>query len=238
MPLTPQDVREKLFTSTRFAKGYDEDEVDAFLDEVEAELVRLLAENEELRGQLAAASARAASLGPAAEGGSAPGEMEEMLRRTLLLAQRTADEAVSEARAEAARILDQAREEATRVEQEATRRQAALVAELEERRRRLQAEVDGLRGFEQELRSRLRSYLQMQLRDLESLSPDQPGAGRQVPGPASAAPTPDSPAAPSSAVGRQVEPPPPVAPGGRPAGVLPEFPSLVAPSPDPGELDE
>ena len=34
MPLTPEDVSNKRFTSTRFRPGYDEDEVDAFLDEV------------------------------------------------------------------------------------------------------------------------------------------------------------------------------------------------------------
>ena len=33
--------------------GYDEEEVDAFLDEVEAELDRLIQENEELRAKLA-----------------------------------------------------------------------------------------------------------------------------------------------------------------------------------------
>jgi len=53
MPLTPADVRNKHFSTTRLRPGYDEEEVDAFLDEVEAELDRLLQENEELRAQLA-----------------------------------------------------------------------------------------------------------------------------------------------------------------------------------------
>ena len=56
MPLTPEDVRNKQFTTVRLREGYDEDEVDAFLDEVEAELTRLLRENEELRAKLAAAT--------------------------------------------------------------------------------------------------------------------------------------------------------------------------------------
>ncbi len=33
MPLTPEDVRNKQFTTVRLREGYDEDEVDAFLDE-------------------------------------------------------------------------------------------------------------------------------------------------------------------------------------------------------------
>ena len=36
MPLTPADVRNKQFSTTRLRPGYDEEEVDAFLDEVEA----------------------------------------------------------------------------------------------------------------------------------------------------------------------------------------------------------
>lgn len=53
MPLTPADVRSKRFSTTRLRSGYDEEEVDAFLDEVEAELDRLIQENEELRSKLA-----------------------------------------------------------------------------------------------------------------------------------------------------------------------------------------
>lgn len=37
MALTPEDVRNKQFTPVRFREGYDEEEVDGFLDEVEAE---------------------------------------------------------------------------------------------------------------------------------------------------------------------------------------------------------
>jgi DivIVA domain-containing protein len=53
MPLTPADVRNKQFSTTRLRPGYDEEEVDAFLDEIEAELDRLVQENEDLRSKLA-----------------------------------------------------------------------------------------------------------------------------------------------------------------------------------------
>ena len=52
MPLTPEDVRNKRFTPVRLREGYDMGEVDQFLDEVEAELERLLKENDDLRTKL------------------------------------------------------------------------------------------------------------------------------------------------------------------------------------------
>src|SRR5687768_8729455 len=63
MPLTPEDVANKQFTSTRLKPGYDETEVDEFLDEVEAELTRLYRENDELKSKLAAAQRSLAEAG-------------------------------------------------------------------------------------------------------------------------------------------------------------------------------
>ncbi|MBO0984054.1 DivIVA domain-containing protein [Rathayibacter sp. SD072] len=53
MALTPEDVVNKRFQPTKFREGYDQDEVDDFLDEVVVELRRLNQENEELRQSLA-----------------------------------------------------------------------------------------------------------------------------------------------------------------------------------------
>src|SRR5438477_176186 len=53
MPLTPADVHNVAFKKPPIGKrGYDEEEVDAFLDEVERELARLIEENNELRAPL------------------------------------------------------------------------------------------------------------------------------------------------------------------------------------------
>src|ERR1700739_974207 len=50
MPLTPADVHNVAFSKPPIGKrGYNEDEVDAFLDLVEAELTRLIEENRDLR---------------------------------------------------------------------------------------------------------------------------------------------------------------------------------------------
>ena len=50
MPLTPADVHNVAFSKPPIGKrGYNEDEVDAFLDLVENELTRLIEENSDLR---------------------------------------------------------------------------------------------------------------------------------------------------------------------------------------------
>lgn len=61
MPLTPNDLLNKQFATTRLQEGYDQDEVDDFLDQVLAEFQRLIAENENLKTQLAAAPVAAAA---------------------------------------------------------------------------------------------------------------------------------------------------------------------------------
>lgn len=62
MALTPEDVVNKRFQPTKFREGYDQDEVDDFLDEVVVELRRLNQENEELKQRLVAADSRIAEL--------------------------------------------------------------------------------------------------------------------------------------------------------------------------------
>ncbi|TPW73812.1 DivIVA domain-containing protein [Schumannella sp. 10F1B-5-1] len=69
MALSPEDVVNKRFNPTKFREGYDQDEVDDFLDEVVVELRRLNQENEELRQRLVAGEARINEL---QRSGSAP----------------------------------------------------------------------------------------------------------------------------------------------------------------------
>ncbi|OAA28643.1 DivIVA domain-containing protein [Frankia sp. EI5c] len=283
MALTPQDVQNKVFSPTRFRTGYNEDEVDTFLDEVEAELTRLLDESSDLRrqldearrsggggpgvpaqlleenqqlrrqleetrrhlGQVQAQAAQAARerpapmgpgggpTGPGAPGGppmpggqpvpggptavmpalvggggqarpgqqTGPGvggqteaDIEQRVARTLVLAQRTADEALREARAESERARREARADADRIIGEARAHVAEQLGGLEDDKRRLESQVEQLRAFEREYRTRLRAYLEMQLRDLDGM-PTQPAVGPGGPSrpglnPGTSAPTP------------------------------------------------
>jgi DivIVA domain-containing protein len=75
MALTPEDVVNKRFQSTKFREGYDQDEVDDFLDEIVVELRRLGQENDEVKQRLIAADARIAEL---QRGGAASAPQEVM----------------------------------------------------------------------------------------------------------------------------------------------------------------
>src|SRR6516164_2863160 len=224
MPLTPADVRNKQFSTTRLRPGYDEEEVDAFLDEVEVELDRLIQENEELRAKLAECmrggkSAISALNSPltdhepdlmapepmmpeperrpepammSSEYKMAPPPEDNMdtAARVLALAQQTADQAIADARREADETLGRARREADEIlgkarrqaeqitsdararaeslERDAQERHRQAMGSLVQQREELERRVDDLRAFEREYRSRLKAYLEGQLRDLEA----------------------------------------------------------------------
>ena len=205
MPLTPADVHNVAFKKPPIGKrGYDEEEVDAFLDEVERELARLIEENNELRAQLERGGGRGAGpAGPSADprlaaeltemkaqldrsqreksaaeqaarsmqaeleqirtqgGPVSAGEGEQQALRVLMMAQRTADDHVNDARREADKLLTEARSKAEEVT-----RDARAMGGLDAKRTALQKHIEELKQFEREYRTRLKAYLESQLRDL------------------------------------------------------------------------
>ena len=119
MALSPQRIRDITFKPAR--KGYDQGEVDNFLEEVAATLES--AQNDatamEARARAAVARLQELTQGQGAEAPAAAAEEmrghvdeAETISRTLLLAQRTADQTVADAQAEADRLLATARDEA------------------------------------------------------------------------------------------------------------------------------
>ena len=255
MALTPEDVRNKQFTTVRFKEGYDLDEVDNFLDEIEESLAAVTREAEDLRAtakgevpesireeirslgdenarlkseldQAAKAledsdarvvvssdsaasdealktsqarvneleselsSAReelAASLAAITElkeqlatsqsegvaaaataATSSPAEQGVASVRILELAQRTADEAVASARIESEQLLTVAKSTSDELVSEAKANVANITREFESQRVAMERRVEELRAYEREYRGRLRSYLEGQLRELES----------------------------------------------------------------------
>src|SRR5437762_5710858 len=223
MPLTPADVHNVAFKKPPIGKrGYDEEEVDAFLDEVERELARLIEENNELRAsaERGGGGRPAGPVGPAgdprlaqenaelkaqldrlnrdkaaaeqaaramqseleqARSQSGPvisGDGEQQALRVLMMAQRTADDHVADARREADKLLSDARakaEEVTRearakadaLERDARQRHQEAMGGLDAKRSALQKHIEELKQFEREYRTRLKAYLESQLRDLD-----------------------------------------------------------------------
>jgi DivIVA domain-containing protein len=226
MPLTPQDVHSKVFGPTRFRRGYDEAEVDAFLDEVETELLRLHREIDALRNQrgsdgVAGASDALAEGTQESSAGTTAGEaqaaamslskdddrraddrraddrgdLEQRVARTLVLAQRAADEALHDAETQAEQMRREAQAEVDRLRAEAQEAAARERAQLEGERSSAQDDVEQLRAFEREYRTRLRAYLELQLRELDGSGaaqvenrpapalPADAGAGARLAGP-------------------------------------------------------
>lgn len=148
MALSAQDVHDKQFKLVRNSTGYDMDEVDAFLDEVESEIARLTDELQACQEQ-----AEAASAAPDTEAASAAGA------RILEMAQRTADEYLADARRTTDGMVADAEKAARK-----------SVKKLEAQRRELEDRVGALKTFESEIRSRLTGYFQSQLEDLSALA--------------------------------------------------------------------
>jgi DivIVA domain-containing protein len=121
MEMSPQAVRSTGFKLVK--RGYDPEEVDAFKEQVASavEFAQNQATAMEARARAAVAKLQEVSQqvqsGAVAPAPAAPagGNDHEVISRTLLLAQRTADQTVAEARIEADGIVVKAREEAGRV---------------------------------------------------------------------------------------------------------------------------
>lgn len=181
MEMSPQRVRSAEFKTVR--KGADPDEVKVFLNDVADELERAQNQSTAMEARARAAVARLQELTESGATAAAPAvdasvDEAETISRTLLLAQRTADTTVAEARSEAARIvrsandeaattldstremaaqlLDEARAEARRAGDAERLAIASEVESLKARRDFLESDVEQLELFLTEQRNRLR----------------------------------------------------------------------------------
>lgn len=244
MALTPEDVVNKRFQHVKFREGYDQDEVDDFLDEVVVELRRLYTENDDLRQKLSAAEAKveelqskkdtapaqaeapkaekkaeaapaSAPLTPAKAEASAPVEAEKADKADkadapkeaadakdapkapvapvaaagaagasavapaaqggdqdahglIALAQRVHDEHVAEGERTRDKLIGDAEKKSAEILSAAEKKRDETLSQLENQKASLEREIDGLQNFERQYRTRLKSYLSDQLRDLES----------------------------------------------------------------------
>ena len=138
MRISPLDIRQQQFTVRTF-RGFDTQEVDAFLDDVAEDYEAVLKENALLKEQVAGFEERARGLA----------ERERALQDTLIATQRLGDEMKAAARREA--------ELHTR---EAELRGEKILEEVRGEEAKLRSEVQALRRTRRQLIEDLRSTLE------------------------------------------------------------------------------
>lgn len=146
MRVTPLDILQKQFRESR--KGYEQDEVRAFLEETRETLEEILRENQRLKDELARKEAELAALR----------EGETDLKQTLLLARRMAEDLERGARREADILIGEARLEAERV-----------ILAANDEHRAIQADLVRLRAGRSRLSAELRAIVNTHARLLDDM---------------------------------------------------------------------
>jgi DivIVA domain-containing protein len=194
MEVSPKTLREVEFREKM--RGYHPEDVDHFLEQVAAGLEVM---QERLRQAVERAQRAEAA---AAEAGGT----DETLRKTLVLAQRTADMAVQEAREQAARILAGAEQQAQAILAEAEEKgrtaleealaeSRAELSRVESARSQTQQDVETLQRWVEEHKSHLHASLSQALESVERVgvlwpAPDTRPAEASLPSRSSSPPPP------------------------------------------------
>lgn len=200
MDLTTELLENAAFREAKRG-GYNTEDVDEFIEQVKVEYQRHNALVREGRQRIEAAEARVVEAerraAESAEQAASASDADDTLKRTLVLAQRTADAAIKEAEEQASRTLSSAQDqaarmladaqeatararaeaesEARRAQEEARTRVLGELRELEAARDQLHGDVDTLERHLEEQRDRLR----LATRELQRLL-DDPAVLREV----------------------------------------------------------
>ena len=171
--LTPMDIHDHQFKKS--FRGYNENEVDDFLDKVVADFEKLLRENERLKNQINTNESELEHYR----------KLEKTLNDTLMVAQRTADEVITSARKnaddlkeqtarECQQIRDQAQFEATQKLDAANAKRDAILAEYAKL-------VSEKHSFLLKLRTTLESELGLAVQMLSAVPKVEEAATRPLP---------------------------------------------------------
>ncbi|EPZ51525.1 DivIVA domain-containing protein [Alicyclobacillus acidoterrestris] len=145
MPLSPIDIHNKEFN--RSFRGYNEDEVDDFLERVIQDYEGLIRQNKQLEEEINRLNEKLAHYD----------SLENSLSKSILVAQETAEELKGNARKEAQLIIREAEKNADKIVSEALNKARKIALDMEEMQK--QAAV---------FRARFRSLVQSQLEMMES----------------------------------------------------------------------
>src|SRR5919198_5733854 len=138
MRLTPLDIRQQQFT-VRMFRGFDPQEVDAFLEDVAEDYEAAIREGALLKEQVAALEERGRGLG----------DREKALQDTLVTTQRLAED-----------MKESARREAQLLVREAELRGEKMLEEVRAEEARIRSEIKALRRTQRELVEDLKATLE------------------------------------------------------------------------------
>lgn len=166
--LTPEDVVNKRFTVTKFREGYDQDEVDDFLDAIVIEFRRLASENDELKSRIKAQDSGLSEPAPTPLSEFPTQSSVEPQDTTnshslLQLARKLHEEHVREGLTKRDQLIRDGQENASRIVREAETQARSVISQLELDRKAIENTIDELRDFENDYRGRLREYIESQL---------------------------------------------------------------------------
>ncbi|MFS1513456.1 DivIVA domain-containing protein [Chengkuizengella sp. SCS-71B] len=147
MSLTPLDIHNREFSKT--FRGYDEDEVNEFLQQIIKDYEALIRENKDLKEEVGAIKEKLEHFS----------NIEDTLSQTIIVAQNTADELKSNSKKEAELIIRESEKNADRIINESLAKSRKIALDNEELKK--QASI---------YRTRFRSLLEAQLEMLNDQS--------------------------------------------------------------------
>jgi cell division initiation protein len=135
MRIGPQDIRQQQFT-VKLVRGFDPQEVDAFLEDVAEDYESVLKETALLKEQIAVLEERSRGIN----------DLERTLQDTLVTAQRLSEEIKSSAKREAQLILQEAELRSEKMLEEARGEEARLRTDLDTLKRLRRQVVEDFRS--------------------------------------------------------------------------------------------
>jgi cell division initiation protein len=157
MRISPNDIRQQQFT-VRMFRGFDPQEVDAFLEDVADDYETLLKDSQLLREQVAVQEERSRGVV----------ELERVLQDTLVTTQRLADDLKAAAKREAEEIRAAARHEAELIVREAELRGDKTVETARAEEARIRSDIQSLKRIRRQLVGDFAATLERYQRLLEA----------------------------------------------------------------------
>ncbi len=149
--LTPLDIRQKEFK--KGFRGYDEREVNSFIDEVADTVETLIQENHRLQEKLADSESKHEEYR----------QLEEVLKNTMVMAQKNAQELKENTDKEIQVMMRDACQRAEKIMQDAEEESKRKIREAEEKVKEIMEQYRQLQKQAQVFRAQMRTFLETQL---------------------------------------------------------------------------